>query len=146
MFEHRWTRAAFFLLRIIAGLSFMLHGTQKVFGVPPNPAEAPPLTSLLGAAGVIESIGGGLLTIGFLTRPAAFIMAGEMAVAYFTVHAPRGFLPLLNQGELAVLYCFIFLFFASTGAGAYSVDSLVFKASSSAPPTESLSKALESSP
>jgi putative oxidoreductase len=111
-------------LRIIAGLMFATHGCQKLFGWPgKNPPVA--LTSLTGAAGVIELLAGILIAIGLRTRCAAFVASGQMAFAYFMVHAPRGFFPSLNMGELAVLYCFLFLYIAAHGADCWSVDELL---------------------
>ena len=119
----QWSPQLLGLLRIVAGLLFLLHGTQKLFGFPAAmEPEQPSLLSLLGAAGLIEFLGGLLITIGLFTRLVAFILAGEMAFAYFIGHAPTGFWPTLNQGEVAVLYCFVFLYFAAAGAGAWSVD------------------------
>jgi putative oxidoreductase len=109
------------LLRIVCAFLFVAHGTQKLFGYPP--AEGmPPLLSLIGVAGVLELVGGLLLLVGLWTRPVAFVLSGQMAVAYFTAHAPNGFWPMLNGGELAVLYWFVWLFFAAAGPGALSVD------------------------
>lgn len=117
------------VVRVVVAFLFVTHGTQKLFGFPAAPGSepAPPLdlTSLTGAAGLIEVIGGTLLVVGLFTRPVAFLLCGEMAVAYFLRHAPKGFWPALNGGELAVLYCFIFLFFAAAGAGAWSLDALL---------------------
>jgi len=108
------------LLRIIAGFMFSLHGFQKMFGMlGGNKAE---FFSLPWLAGFLELFGGLLLMLGLFTRPVAFILAGEMAVAYFMVHQPQGFLPILNRGELAALYCFVFLYFAAAGAGHWSLD------------------------
>jgi len=102
---------------------FLQHGIAKLFGFPPIPYFANlQLFSLLGLAGVLELVGGILLILGLFTRPVAFILSGEMAVAYFMGHAPKGFMPLVNQGELAVLFCFIFLYLASAGAGPWSLD------------------------
>jgi len=104
----------------------MLHGTQKLFGFPS--ATALPLSrmlSLLGAAGVLEVSGGALMALGLFTRPVGFILSGEMAVAYFRQHAPRGFWPILNGGELAILFCFLWLFFSVAGPGPISVDVLI---------------------
>lgn len=110
------------LLRIIAGLVFALHGSQKLLGLPGNrPTVA--LTSLLGAAGVIELVGGLMIALGLFAGYAAFIASGQMAVAYFTRHSPQSFWPILNGGELAVLYCFVFLYVASRGSGSWSLDS-----------------------
>jgi putative oxidoreductase len=110
----------------MAGLLFMEHGTAKLFNFPPMGGTAE-LFSLMGAAGIIELAGGALLALGLFTRPAAFIMSGEMAFAYFIAHAPKGFFPILNQGELAALYCFLFLYFAAAGGGPWSLDRLVRK-------------------
>ena len=114
-------------LRIVAGYAFMLHGIQKLFGVlGGQPVE---LVSLLGLAALIETVGGGLIALGLFTRPAAFIASGEMAAAYFMVHAPRGqfLFPLANDGEPAVLYCFLFLYLAAAGPGAWSLDARLRK-------------------
>jgi putative oxidoreductase len=119
-----------FLLRVVAGAMLMQHGGQKLFGFPPSAgrafAGAPELFSKMWVAGVFETFGGLLLVLGLLTRIVGFLLAGELAVAYFTAHAPRGFFPILNQGELAALYCFVFLFLAAAGGGRYSLDRLVF--------------------
>jgi putative oxidoreductase len=114
------------LLRILAGLMFLIHGTMIVFGEPPSPMKAGSLATLGGISGILELILGGLVMIGLFTSVAAFIASGEMAVAYFIVHAPKGFFPHLNQGELAVLYCFIFLYIAANGAGLWSIDHLIW--------------------
>ena len=120
----RFSAQTFAILRIVAGLMFALHGTQKLLGYPPMPkGMSGPLPPLMMVAGGIELICGFLILIGFFTGIAAFIASGEMAVAYFTGHASRGgFWPLENQGELAVLYCFLFLFIAAHGGGIWSVD------------------------
>lgn len=110
------------VLRIVTALLFMEHGTQKLLGFPPSPDPGPPLFSLLGVQGVIELVGGFLLLIGLFTRPAAFVLAGDMAVAYFMAHAPESFFPALNGGDAAVLYCFVFLYLAVAGGGAWRVD------------------------
>lgn len=111
------------LLRIVAGFLFMAHGSAKLFGMPAAPPTAPvPWLSLLGVGGILEFFGGLLLLLGLFTRPVAFILAGEMAVAYFMTHAPKGFLPLINRGELGVLYCFVFLYLTAAGAGPWSLD------------------------
>ncbi|HYC59144.1 MAG TPA: DoxX family protein [Thermoanaerobaculia bacterium] len=117
----RYTPQLFAILRIIAGLMFAMHGTQKLFGWPGG--KEPVAVPLMIAAGVIELVAGLLITIGLLTSWAAFIASGEMAVAYFKAHAhPIFSWPLLNQGELTVLYCFLFLYIAAHGAGVWSVD------------------------
>jgi putative oxidoreductase len=112
-------------LRIVAGLLFMMHGTVKLFGVPAG-AQRPPLVlaSMLGAAGLFEAFGGGLMLVGLFTRPVAFVLSGEMAVAYFTQHAQHGRWPIVNGGEPAVLYCFIWLLYVAAGPGPWSLDAL----------------------
>ncbi len=113
------------VLRIIVGFLFLQHGAQKLFGFPAGPDTVPVvLFSLIGLAGVLEFFGGLLILIGLFTRPTAFLLSGQMAVAYFMAHAPQGFWPVVNKGELAVLYCFIFLYFAAAGAGPWSLDGL----------------------
>lgn len=115
------------VLRIITALLFMQHGLQKLIGFPaPQPMPFNP-GSIFGVAALIETIGGFLMLIGLLTRPVAFVLSGEMAVAYFMVHAKGGFFPLVNKGELAVLYCFVFLYMVFAGPGAWSVDALIRK-------------------
>lgn len=113
------------VLRIVAAGIFFLAGTMKLFafpaGIPPNGGTVP-LISELGLAAILEVVGGGLLLVGLFTRPVAFILSGEMAVAYFQVFAPKGFWPILNGGIDPVLYCFIWLFFSAAGAGAWSLD------------------------
>ena len=118
-FLGRYAEIAYTLLRVVAGLMFAVHGAQKVFGV--LGGQKPPLASLFGVGGIIELVGGLLIAIGLFTSWAAFIASGEMAVAYFMVHAKQGFWPILNKGELAVLYCFVFLYIACRGGGRYSV-------------------------
>lgn len=110
------------VLRIMSGLLFLQHGTTKYLGLPPTQMTGASPFTMGGAAGVIELVGGVLLVIGLLTRPTAFILSGTMAVAYFYAHAPQGFYPILNGGELAALYCFVFLYIAAAGGGAWSVD------------------------
>jgi putative oxidoreductase len=109
----------------------MQHGGQKLFGFPATPGQpfagAPELLSRVWIAGVMEVVGGLLLVLGLLTRAVGFLLAGELAVAYFLVHAPRGFFPILNRGELAALYSFVFLYFAAAGGGRYSLDHLLFR-------------------
>lgn len=120
-FIGRFAPHAFALLRIVSGLLFATHGTQKIFGWP---GDKPPIKGmpLMLAAGWIEIVTGVLIAIGLLAGWAAFLAAGEMAVAYFMKHAPNDFWPLLNQGEVAVLFCFLFLFIATHGAGIWSID------------------------
>ena len=119
------------LLRVVAGAMLMQHGGQKLFGFPQSGgrpfAGAPEILSKVWIAGVLETFGGLLLALGVLTSIVGFLLAGELAVAYFTVHAPRGFFPIINQGELAALYSFVFLFFAAAGGGRYSLDRLMFR-------------------
>ena len=119
-----WAARALGLLRMIAAFLFMAHGGQKLFGFPapmPNGMTLH-LWSLVGVAGILEFFGGLLLFIGLFTRPVAFILSGQMAVAYCIGHARGGFWPTLNQGEFAVLYCFIFLYLSAAGGGAWSLD------------------------
>ena len=110
------------LLRVIAGLAFAQHGAQKLFGVLGGNAVA--LTSQRGLAGIIEFVGGIMIALGLFTSPVAFLASGEMAWAYFQAHMPRGFWPIQNGGELAVLYCFIFLYLSAVGSGKLSIDSI----------------------
>lgn len=116
------------LLRVVAALMLMQHGVQKLFGwlVPPDrPAQPLELLSQRGLAGVLEVFGGVLLAIGLFTRPVGFILSGLMAFAYFLSHAPDGFWPILNRGELAALYCFLFFYLSARGGGPYSIDALL---------------------
>ena len=117
---------AYALLRIFTGATFMIHGSSKILGVPAEGAMRPAVGSLPWISGVIELVCGGLVLIGLLTTIAAFIASGEMAVAYFMVHAPRGLIPNVNKGEDAVLYCFIFLYIAANGSGLWSVDHVIW--------------------
>ena len=127
--RERWTSLFLSILRIVAALVLMQHGSQKLFHFPPSGAPGPVaplvLMSQNGLAGVLEFFGGLMLLMGLFTRPVAFILSGEMAVAYFQVHAPRAFLPIVNRGELAVILCFVFLYLAFAGAGSWSVDSVM---------------------
>lgn len=120
-----WSDRMLAIFRIVAGLMFMSAGTMKLFGFPANPMpDAPPieLMSQMGIGGLLEVVGGAMIVLGLLTRPAAFILAGEMAVAYFQFHFPQGFWPTSNNGVPAVMYCFFFLYLVFAGAGAWSVD------------------------
>jgi putative oxidoreductase len=117
-----WSPRMLSVLRIMTGLLFLEHGTQKLLDFPPRTNPAPVLYSLIGVQGIIELVGGILILIGLFTRPVAFILAGDMAVAYFLRHAPRGFFPLVNGGQLAILFCFVFLYLFVAGGGAWSVD------------------------
>jgi putative oxidoreductase len=113
------------ILRIIASFTFMLHGTMKLFAFPAGMGPGGMtvhLFSQMGLAGILETFGGLLLLFGLFTRPVAFILAGEMAVAFFQVHFPRSFWPIISGGELAMVYCFVWLYFSAAGAGPWSVD------------------------
>jgi putative oxidoreductase len=111
------------VLRIVAAFLLMAHGTQKLFGLPAiEPRDPVALMSRLGTAGVLETFGGLLVLIGLYTRPVAFVLAGLMAAAYFMSHAPRGFWPILNRGELAALYSFVFLYLSVAGGGSLGLD------------------------
>ena len=116
-----WTPYLLALLRIVTGLLFLEHGASKLFNFPvPGPADLP--YGLLLFTGLMETVGGALITTGFLTRPVAFVLSGYMAAAYFIAHLPRGFFPVVNQGEGAILFCFVFLYLAVAGAGALAID------------------------
>jgi putative oxidoreductase len=129
-----WTSQLYALLRIVAGLLFACHGAQKLFGVlggvGGQPGMAAPLFSLMGLAGLIELVGGLCIAVGLFASYAAFIASGEMAAAYFMAHAPRSFWPIQNDGELAVLYCFLFLYMAARGSGICALDQVWRSASS----------------
>jgi putative oxidoreductase len=121
------------VLRIIAGLVFITFGTMKLFNYPPLPQGMPPipLVSQVGLAGVLETFGGLLILIGLFTRPVSFVLAGEMAVAYFQGHYPQSFWPTTNMGTPAILYCFIYLYFVFAGAGTWSVDAMIARSKGS---------------
>lgn len=121
----KYSNIALSLLRAVAGFLFLQHGAQKLFGA--LGGEAVELASLRGLAGVLEFFGGLLIMVGLFTRPVAFVLSGMMAVAYFMVHAPQGFWPIQNRGELAALYSFLFLYLAAVGGGDYSLDRLLRK-------------------
>jgi putative oxidoreductase len=115
-----WAPRLLSVLRIITGLLFLEHGTQKLLSFPvPFPF---PLSPLLGVQGVLEILGGALIILGLFTRPVAFILSGNMAVAYFMAHSPKSFFPAVNGGDAAILYCFVFLYLAAAGGGVWSVD------------------------
>lgn len=119
-----WTPRMLSVLRIMAGLLFMEHGTSKLLNFPPS--ESPhELTPLILVAGILELVGGALVAAGLLTRIVAFVLSGEMAAAYFMAHAPQNFFPLLNGGDAAILYCFVFLYLAFAGGGEWSLDRLL---------------------
>ena len=117
-----WAPRGLSVLRIMSALLFMEHGTLKILGFPASDKPAPELLSLSGIAGVFELFGGVLLVLGLFTRPVAFVLSGVMASAYFIAHAPRNFFPILNGGDAAILYCFVFLYFVLAGGGAWSID------------------------
>ena len=120
--------ASLTILRVVTAYLFMLHGSAKLFGVPHQSMfDNLQLMSIIGLAGILEFFGGLLILVGFFTRPAAFVLCGFMAVAYFMAHASQGnpLLPILNQGDLAVLFCFVFLYFVFAGAGPWSMDALL---------------------
>jgi putative oxidoreductase len=119
----RWQPTMLSLLRIVAAFSFASHGSQKLFAFPVTaPQPTAHAFTLFWLAGVCEFFGGTLMLLGLFARPVAFVLAGEMAVAYFTQHAPNGFWPLLNRGELATVYCFVWLYIVAAGPGPWSVD------------------------
>ena len=122
-----WSSQLLSVLRIMSGLLFLEHGASKLLGFPPSPmpSHGPfQLFSMMGFSGVLELVGGTLLAIGLFTRITAFILSGEMAFAYFIAHASHDFFPMVNKGELAVLYCFVFLYLAAAGGGPWSLDRL----------------------
>jgi putative oxidoreductase len=123
-----WSDRMLSVLRIVTALLFLQHGLAKHFGFPHVASfDNLQVFSLIGLAGAIEIVGSVLLLVGLFTRPAAFILSGEMAVAYFMAHAARSFFPILNGGEVAVLYCFVFLYLAIAGGGAWSLDRKIWK-------------------
>ena len=122
----RWQPQLLALLRVVTGLLFLEHATQKFFAFP-APFQVHPLPALLIAAGAIELLAGVLVTVGLFTRVAALIASGEMAVGYFMMHFPQSFWPVLNKGEAAILFCFVFLYLAAAGAGAWSLDGAMLK-------------------
>ncbi|MCZ7625764.1 MAG: hypothetical protein C3F12_04955 [Candidatus Methylomirabilota bacterium] len=126
---NRWLGAyselLYAVMRLVIGLLFACHGAQKLFGVLGEVSQ--PSNPLMVTAGIIEFVGGLLVALGLRARYLAFIASGQMAVAYFMVHAPLGFWPILNAGEMAVLYCFVFLFIASKGSGVWSIDEFIGK-------------------
>ena len=119
-----WEPRVLSILRIVAGLLFLEHGSGKLLGFPPGTAT-PAMFSLLWFAGIIELVGGVLVALGLFTRYAAFIMSGEMAFAYFSSHAPHNFFPMINRGDAAILFCFVFLYLSVAGGGAWSLDGLM---------------------
>ena len=122
-----WAPRILSIVRIVCGLIFTEHGTQKWLGFPPSGKPAPAFFTLSGFGGMLELVGGTLLVFGLFTRPVAFLLSGEMAVGYWMSHAPRSFFPILNGGDAAILYCFIFLYLAFAGGGAWSLDRVIWK-------------------
>lgn len=133
-FANAWTPKMLGVLRIVTGFLFTAHGTQKVLNFPATEKGAVELFSFMGFAGFLEVVGGILIILGLFTRVTAFVLSGMMAVAYFMAHAPAGFLPIVNKGELAVIYSFVFLYLAFAGGGAFSLDRLLRRAKDSAEP------------
>ena len=122
MLEGRYAPQALSLLRIVAALIFLFHGSAKLLGFPSTEMPMPPVGSFMWIGGLLELVGGLLLLIGLLSRPVAFILAGEMAVAYWMFHAPQSTFPIQNGGDAAILYCFVFLLIAAAGPGPWSAD------------------------
>jgi putative oxidoreductase len=124
-FTATWSPRLLGVLRIVTGLLFLQHGSAKLLGAPHVAMfDGLQLFSLMGLAGVLELVGGLLIVLGLFTRPVAFVLSGLMAVAYFMAHAPQGFLPIVNQGELAVMYSFVFLYLSVAGSGAFGIDAV----------------------
>lgn len=122
-----WTDRMLAVFRVVAGVIFISAGTTKVFGFPPGPPDLPPFDPLtqIGFGALLEVVGGAAIVLGLLTRPVAFVLAGEMAVAYWQFHAPGSIFPTVNMGIPAILYCFLFLYLVFAGAGAWSLDGLI---------------------
>ena len=125
--QSEWNSRVLSVLRIVVAALFIEHGLQKLFGIPAGTTPRPPvaLMSQMGLAGVLETFGGLAILLGLFTRPIAFLLCGEMAVAYFQAHFPRSFYPIINGGESPVLFCFIFLYFVFVGAGVWSIDAMI---------------------
>ena len=124
-----WTGRVLSIVRIVTGVVFISFGTMKVFGFPPLPPGSPPipLMSQVGIGSLMEIVGGTLIVLGLFTRPTAFILSGEMAVAYWQFHAPQSVFPSTNMGTPAIMYCFFFLYLAFAGAGPWSLDALIVR-------------------
>lgn len=124
-----WEPRVLSIVRIMAGLLFLQHGLNKLFDFPPTPTHAPYdlFTLVPGLAGLLETFGSLLLIVGLFTRPVAFLLSGEMAIAYFRANAPRSFFPLLNGGDLVILFCFVFLYLAVAGGGCWSLDRVIMR-------------------
>jgi putative oxidoreductase len=120
----KWQPQLLSALRIMAGLLFLEHGTSKYLGFP-HVDKVPEALSMSGVGGMLELVGGALIALGLFTRPVAFLLAGEMAIAYFYAHAPRAFFPVLNGGDAAILYCFVFLYLFFAGPGPWSIDAMM---------------------
>ena len=125
--EGTWAPRVLSVVRVVVALLLMEHGTQKLLNFPPLGRPPPEMLSLSWTAGALELVGGALLALGLFTRPVAFILCGEMAFAYFLSHAPRGFFPVLNGGDAAILYCFVFLYLAFAGGGPWSLDRMIWR-------------------
>jgi putative oxidoreductase len=117
-----WQSQLLSVLRIMTGLLYLAHGTQKLLGFPASERGAPELLSLSGVSGMLELVGGVLIVLGLFTRPVAFVLSGHMAFAYFIAHAPRDFYPVNNGGDASILFCFVFLYLVAAGPGVWSVD------------------------
>jgi putative oxidoreductase len=130
-FLELWAPRVLSILRIVAAVLFFEHGLQKMLDIPARPdgASPPVMFSMIWYSGVLEFFGGALLTLGLFTRPVAFLLSGQMAVGYWTMHALKSFFPLLNQGDAAILYCFVFLYLVFAGPGPWSVDAAMKKSS-----------------
>ena len=122
--ETVWAPRVLSILRIVVALLFFEHGTSKLLGFPPSDHSGPEFLSLSWIAGALELVGGALLILGLFTRPVAFILSGEMAIAYWMAHAPKSAFPLANGGDAAILFCFVFLYLAFAGGGPWSLDAL----------------------
>jgi putative oxidoreductase len=122
-FVTKWQPQVLSVLRIMSGLLFLEHGTGKYLDFP-HLERVPPMLSMPGIGGILELVGGALIVLGLFTRPVAFLLSGEMAVAYFIAHAPRSFFPVLNGGDAAVIYCFVFLYLFFAGPGPWSIDAM----------------------
>lgn len=125
--EGRWAGEALSLLRIVAALIFLMHGSAKLIGFPATEMPMPQVGSLMWVGGVLELVGGLLLLVGLFSRVVAFILSGEMAVAYWMFHAPESFYPIVNGGDAAILYCFIFLYLFFAGPGSFSLDGALWR-------------------
>ena len=134
--DSQWIARALAGLRIVTALLFLEHGTGKLLGFPMSSMAFPPPWTLFWVAGWIELVGSLLLLVGLFTRPTAFLLAGEMAIAYWLIHAPESVFPIINRGETAILFCFIFLLFFATGPGAWSVDEWLLKRRDERGPSE----------